>query len=358
MKYDREKAYRYLTEYQQYMNKVKDNRRPEGFYENLLDMDTAKQARNLIDIFSKSMPQYDTIEFYMLLIVYEAALSKAASKLFKGDVDFPEYGLADTKEFNAYLITPNNEKDASFIVFNEIQHRFVSSVSRLVAKILIEIDYFQNKSNILQRLENFLNSDLSINEQYIKTMMTFFYPEAIKYERNISIYKKINISAITCGHSMMFSFSHEYSHFILEHEYQPINDIMLNQIIYSSNKRKNNDELFCDICAIKLMTENLNNDDKEVIDIYDLMLISIYQLFFVMQKIEKYKNNKDETHPPIDIRIKNLKTFFNENSFYKKSNENIFNIIKTIFMILDANNRKLIGILLDVFSINHRIMPE
>ena len=79
---------------------------------------------------------------------------------------------------------------------------------------------------------------------------------------------------------MMFSFSHEYSHFILEQEYQPIKDIMLNQIIYSSNKRNNNDELFCDICAIKLMTENLNNNDKEGSNIYDLLLISIYQLFF------------------------------------------------------------------------------
>jgi hypothetical protein len=223
-------------------------------------------------------------------------------------------------------------------LFNEIQHRFLSSVSRLVAKILIEIDYFKNESHILQRLENFLHSDLSINEQYIKTMMTFFYPEAIKYERNISIYNKINISAITCGLSMMFSFSHEYSHFILEQEYQPIKDIMLNQIIYSSNKRNNNDELFCDICAIKLMTENLNNNDKEGSNIYDLLLISIYQLFFAMQKIEKYKNNKDETHPSIDIRIKNLKKFFDENSF---------NIIKTIFMILDANNRKVIGNLLE-----------
>ncbi len=136
----------------------------------------------------------------------------------------------------------------------------------------------------------------------------------------------------------MFSFSHEYSHFILEQEYQPIKDIMLNQIIYSSNKRNNNDELFCDICAIKLMTENLNNNDKEGSNIYDLLLISIYQLFFAMQKIEKYKNNKDETHPSIDIRIKNLKKFFDENSF---------NIIKTIFMILDANNRKVIGNLLE-----------
>ena len=79
------------------------------------------------------------------------------------------------KQLLTYLISVFEfTQNLKLSLFNEIQHKFLSSVSRLVAKILIEIDYFKNESHILQRLENFLHSDLSINEQYIKTMMTFF----------------------------------------------------------------------------------------------------------------------------------------------------------------------------------------
>lgn len=346
MKYDREKASIYLNEYQQYMNKMKDNRRPPGFYKDFLTQEQILRSRKLLDIFPDDLLKYDTIEFYMLLIVFEAAIKKAAAKLFKGNIDFPEYGTADTKEFNAHLITPNNEKDASFIIFNIIQHRFLSALSRLIAKIFIEVGYFEKAPHILLRLEHYLSNDFSINLQYIKTILTFFYPDLIKYERNIAMYKDTNISAHTCGFSMMFLFSHEYSHFILDHEYKPIKDIVINQTIYSDNKRNYEDELFCDLCAVKLMAENLDTDLKEI-NTHELLLISIYQLFFAMQVTEKYNEHQDKTHPPVNMRINNLKVFFDEDDHYKKYDQIIFDIVENIFIILDATNRNVIMDLLN-----------